>query len=679
MNALEQQEAAEKALARSLSLSLRSKGDDWYKPTLTRSKALAAAMWRDIFGGRIPDDTRAAIAEYVEKALRDTKRDPAQRDAQVQRLARGLAAYLASAVLDANTPGDQWEKVWRTKHDKDVRESHAAADGQVVDGDGYFTVGGAKLFAPGDISAPAEEWVNCRCHPEYRRRTTMPAPDAIAAAGTPNPDGFVIVGLPAEGDPIWQVSSEQPPHVTMLYLSVDVIEQAGQIVAGEAPKWQPLAVAAINRGALGEDEADVVFIEPGPLQDIRDTIEDYKPIQQGMEAVEQYPEWTPHLTLGYPETPALSTEVPDTITIDRLAILDGDGAVTGTYALGEPMSETPVEEAPAEAVDVEEFPSNGTFDAVPLYGVLAPEGAPTGDKRGMLDESLEWTDPPLSLRWMEIDDEGHKGSVVTGRMDRIWREDGLIKWEGVAAMTEKADEMVGLIADRHLRGISVDLDDMVMELRSKDGAEVALPEADENGEILVSDVEFDDLAQWTVKGRIRSAAVLPIPAFPESFIAIGTWAEHDAMKNGAEQPDPVEAPAEELVASVRADLADALTAGITSNPTTEDGPGWLTHPIDTDRLRDYWVRGVGAAKIGWGMPGDFNRCRALLAEYIQPRFLAGYCANRHKDALGFWPGEHRGGKHSTQAEAFNLVASASTLYAPPRSSSTTRSSSSGPR
>jgi hypothetical protein len=71
---------------------------------------------------------------------------------------------------------------------------------------------------------------------------------------------------------------------------------------------------------------------------------------------------------------------------------------------------------------------------------------------------------------------------------------------------------------------------------------------------------------------------------------------------------------------------------------TEDGPGWLTHPVDTDRLRDYWVRGPGAAKIGWGTPGDFNRCRLNVAEYVKPQYINGYCANRHYDALGIWPG-----------------------------------------
>jgi len=105
---------------------------------------------------------------------------------------------------------------------------------------------------------------------------------------------------------------------------------------------------------------------------------------------------------------------------------------------------------------------------------------------------------------------------------------------------------------------------------------------------------------------------------------------------------------------------------------TEDGPGWLTHPVDTERLRRYWTRGKGAAKIRWGTPGDFNRCRSQLAKYVKAQYLNGYCANRHYDATGFWPGRapseggggNRGrrGRHSSEtvdrSPAVSLVASA---------------------
>lgn len=96
-------------------------------------------------------------------------------------------------------------------------------------------------------------------------------------------------------------------------------------------------------------------------------------------------------------------------------------------------------------------------------------------------------------------------------------------------------------------------------------------------------------------------------------------------------------------------------------PGTHDGPGWITHPIPTGRIRRYWTHGAGAAKIGWGAPGDFNRCRAQLAKYVQnPDWLAGMCSNMHKEVLGVWPGQETArGRHSLTASAaplFTLVA-----------------------
>lgn len=60
-----------------------------------------------------------------------------------------------------------------------------------------------------------------------------------------------------------------------------------------------------------------------------------------------------------------------------------------------------------------------------------------------------------------------------------------------------------------------------------------------------------------------------------------------------------------------------------------------------DKLKGYWVRGVGAAKIRWGTGGDFNRCRRALAKYLRPDQIGGACANLHKAATGTWPGKGR--------------------------------------
>ncbi len=58
----------------------------------------------------------------------------------------------------------------------------------------------------------------------------------------------------------------------------------------------------------------------------------------------------------------------------------------------------------------------------------------------------------------------------------------------------------------------------------------------------------------------------------------------------------------------------------------------------TARLRRYWTKGAGAAKIQWGTGGDFDRCVTELGKYVSdPK---GLCANYHHAALGIWPATH---------------------------------------
>lgn len=264
---------------------------------------------------------------------------------------------------------------------------------------------------------------------------------------------------------------------------------------------------------------------------------------------------------------------------------------------------------------------------VPWHGVLAPEGVLSGDGRGFKEGSLRHRDLPLPLTWQKISDDGHKGNVTIATIESIEKVDGELRAEGYMLNTPEADEVAGLIGEFGRFGVSVDADDSTYEV-------------DEEAE-----------AVWFSDARVCSACVVPIPAFAEAWVALGTWADHDAEGHAAPEPDTVAAAIETPEQFV--DVAPGRT---------EDGPGWLTHPVDTDRLRDYWVRGPGAAKIGWGSPGDFDRCRTNVAEYVKPQHLNGYCANRHYDALGFWPGRNAHAAETLNtndepAEALSMVAS----------------------
>jgi hypothetical protein len=74
---------------------------------------------------------------------------------------------------------------------------------------------------------------------------------------------------------------------------------------------------------------------------------------------------------------------------------------------------------------------------------------------------------------------------------------------------------------------------------------------------------------------------------------------------------------------------------------------------NAEKLRRYWVYGRGAAKIKWGLPGDWSRCVRHLGKYMGPR-AKGYCNLRHKDALKIYPATHakilHGGKRNSNDE-----------------------------
>jgi len=57
-------------------------------------------------------------------------------------------------------------------------------------------------------------------------------------------------------------------------------------------------------------------------------------------------------------------------------------------------------------------------------------------------------------------------------------------------------------------------------------------------------------------------------------------------------------------------------------------------------LRDYW-RKDPKGKVGWGGGGDWTRCVAAVGKYMSSEEAKGYCALRHKEVNGFYPGDKR--------------------------------------
>lgn len=146
-----------------------------------------------------------------------------------------------------------------------------------------------------------------------------------------------IVALPEPNDPIHKISSEKKAHLTLLFLGEvtdeelrHILEFVGHVVENSL---RPFWLTSDFRGPLGPQDADVLFFDKdqGNLK-VPALARDYflgdDTIRKAYDSVEQYPEWTPHLTLGYPEKPAK----PDThevlryasVNFNRIAVWFGD-------------------------------------------------------------------------------------------------------------------------------------------------------------------------------------------------------------------------------------------------------------------------------------------------------------------------------------------------------------------
>jgi hypothetical protein len=82
-----------------------------------------------------------------------------------ERIARTeiIAASNEGAFIGAQSSGVPLRKVWLTAMDGRERSTHAQANGQTVDMNQPFNVGGIQMSKPGAKGAPPEETINCRC------------------------------------------------------------------------------------------------------------------------------------------------------------------------------------------------------------------------------------------------------------------------------------------------------------------------------------------------------------------------------------------------------------------------------------------------------------------------------------------------------------------------------------
>jgi hypothetical protein len=600
-SASDAQRAEERSMLRSVRLALRryQRGEeDWSHALVEHAVRLYKARMR--VEARI-GDTRAATAaveRFRKEVTAALNKTTVPTDEELQARAEAIARSVSTAAINAATEDaadldedpDSLVKVWFSMEDDRVRPTHAAANGQSVPVGEKFTVGGHEMDHPGDMSAPIEEWINCRCVMSLVRT------EAIAAAGTMDDtttgDAMTITlaetGLPEEE----RVSvTEEVPWYGVL-APEDVMSGDGRKFAAGALRARdlPLPLSWQKTNEPGHDGSVVV----GRIDEV--WRKDGEMRGRGV------------FLSSVPETDEAIGLIAEG-GIRGVSIDADDGTMELMHKDGRTLDEAMEALGEDEGIDLDDIYTVFT-DARVCGATLCPIPA-------FMEAFVSLGVPPE-----EFLDDGSQ-SLGTGQEDLAASAFVSEKpWDGSASRFTPEQWYASCVL--HRSSDKANKSDHSLPIKEPGGA-------------------LSRAGVHAAAGRVNQTS-----ATPEQKNAAKAKLRSAYSTLGEDPPDSIKASVEDIVLPTPKDVMAAARAFV----KTEDGPGWLTHPVDTDRLRDYWVRGEGAAKIGWGTPGDFNRCRSHLAKYVKANHLSGYCANRHYDALGFWPAQH----HSE----VTLVASADT-------------------
>jgi len=155
--------------------------EDWFKeyeltftdPITETTEETLSKMFNQAMaeGWSIPDMEKSLDTLFTQWAYGGVT-DPQDRYFAEQRLPpyRTETVARTETMRASNAGGFQlykdWgvqRKEWLATGDNRTRDSHRAANGQIVSIDEPFTVGGSPMMYPGDPGAPIAEFANCRC------------------------------------------------------------------------------------------------------------------------------------------------------------------------------------------------------------------------------------------------------------------------------------------------------------------------------------------------------------------------------------------------------------------------------------------------------------------------------------------------------------------------------------
>lgn len=142
--------------------------------------------------------------------------------------------------------------------------------------------------------------------------------------------------------------------------------------------------------------------------------------------------------------------------------------------------------------------------AIRWYGLVAPEEAPTGDRRMFAAQALGYREFPLPAAWQRVSGSGHAGSVVVASWDRQYADTGGIWAQGTFLDPTVVPEVVEAmyLLQKKLIGPSVDLD------------------PDLAYEVVPHPTNPDESAFKVTKATVHGVTFVMGPAFPQVHITV---------------------------------------------------------------------------------------------------------------------------------------------------------------
>ncbi|MCX4609392.1 ADP-ribosyltransferase [Streptomyces mirabilis] len=452
------------------------------------------------------EDIEQLRARLRERFTREGAQLGEAREERIARTEAGRAWNTATlgAARDATGSPAPIVKQWLTRHDDRVREDHAHVDGQIRLLDEQFSVGGVKMDAPHDPTAPASQVVNCRCilavHPETRAaafesQEASPAgfsearhDGRTAAADGSHLMGGMIALLPTDEDAARLAvdggEDADELHLTLYFLGDDgaawTEEQRNELIglvheaAADLPG--PFTARAFGVNHWNPDSETPSWV--WAVGDDRDRPEDAPTLEQVRQAVTvaledtharpdipvQHSPWSPHVCGAYSSDAgplAQMVERVGGITFDRIRL-----AFAGDHT-DIPLGPEQEEELMATDVQAAEMLAVRTW-STPDDTAIAFEDQETGDGRIFAKGALKWDRKPMPLQYAEEMLMGHQGAELAGAIKTVKRDGNRITATGPLYATRPAGaDAIQLLDEGAPLGISVDLDDVDIEFVDK--------------------------------------------------------------------------------------------------------------------------------------------------------------------------------------------------------------------